>query len=1264
MKHTSIVLLLCCGFSVAAHAQPQRFAFEHITAKDGLPDNLVWDVFQDHLGFVWFSAGTGLVKYDGYDMTVYDLQVTVTRFFEDTAGRMWLASLGGLIQFDRDAEVFRSFPHVPDDSTTIGGRRVISIREDGQGYLWLITGPIDFENLHPEITYLDRFDPQTETVRRFRHDPNEPTSFGAGRIPDNRTGRSDMFRFAIHADSKGRIWVGTDVDGLHRYEPDAQGFVHYRHDERQSHSVSSNNVTAISEDPAGILWVGTAEAGLNQLDVESGRFTRFRHRESDPSSLCDDQILRLHPDRHGSLWITTRTGLCRYDASSATFHRYDHDPANPHTPGPGPVFVAVEEKNGSNMWLMSDYSRQLDYYVRSEDRFIRYEQDLRDEGGLRRFAGIFSVILDRAGILWVGTWEGGVNKIGRSSEKFGVFRHSPIDPHTLSDDFVTGIHEDANGAIWIGTGFGLNRIMPGNDRAHRVASRTGDLVRFVHNPRDASSLSHNSVSDIVEGLDGALWVGTEGGGLNRLDPTTGAFTRFLHDRSDPASLSHNNVTSLVRDASGELWVGTRGGLNRYDSARGTFTHYRMIEGDEHSLCSDEVHKVYVDRAGTLWVGGNLGGLCRFDPEDETFSRYFLTNDVETIIAVFEDSAGRFWVGTHGLGLFLLDRSDRSRKRYSESDGLPQNKVKSIEEDARGQLWIGTERGLARFDPVSETFRAYDLDDGLPSQFFTWPEAVSVTASGEMLFGTDRGLIVFDPEYVKRADNVEPPNVVLTGLRIFNEPVRLGDDSPLKKHINTADKITLRHAQNDVSIDYAGLHFARPEKNRYAHKLDGYDASWRQVGAQRTATYTSLDPGEYVFRVKASNSDGIWNEEGASLRITVLPPFWLTWWFRSSMALTILLAGFTAYWKRVSTLEQKRLELEQRVKERTEAAEALEHALSEVERLKNRLEAENTYLQQEITLQHNFENIVTQSDALKQVLHSVEQVAATEATVLILGETGTGKELLARAIHSISPRGDRPLVKVNCAALPAELIESELFGHEKGAFTGATARKIGRFELADGGTIFLDEIGDLPLELQAKLLRVLQEGEFERLGGTATIKVDVRVIAATNRDLEKEKADGTFREDLFYRLNVFPIESPPLRERKEDIPLLVNHFVERYTRKTGKRIDAVPTSVITCLQAYDWPGNVRELENVIERAVILSPGQKLVLGDTLPRPTGPTASGMHSLEEMERRHILKALEMCGGRVFGENGAAKILDINPQTLTSRMKRLGIKRKRQKL
>jgi len=339
---------------------------------------------------------------------------------------------------------------------------------------------------------------------------------------------------------------------------------------------------------------------------------------------------------------------------------------------------------------------------------------------------------------------------------------------------------------------------------------------------------------------------------------------------------------------------------------------------------------------------------------------------------------------------------------------------------------------------------------------------------------------------------------------------------------------------------------------------------------------------------------------------------------------------------------------------------LQKALEQVENLKHRLEQENQYLQQEIKLKHNFEEIISQSRKFRRVLNEVEQVAETDANVLILGESGTGKELIARAVHNLSERKGRPLVKVNCAALPATLIESELFGHEKGAFTGALNKKIGRFELSHQGTIFLDEIAEMPIELQPKLLRVLQEGEFERLGNPNTIKVDVRVISATNRKLEQAIKEGTFREDLYYRLNVFPLELPPLRERKEDIPILVQHFLLKYGQKFGKSIKTVPERAIQALQAYHWPGNIRELENVVERALITSRGNRLELGHSLPQPKDTlVVDGLETLEQNEKRHILKALKVTHWKVSGKNGAAELLGLKRTTLEARMKKLGIKR-----
>ena len=349
-----------------------------------------------------------------------------------------------------------------------------------------------------------------------------------------------------------------------------------------------------------------------------------------------------------------------------------------------------------------------------------------------------------------------------------------------------------------------------------------------------------------------------------------------------------------------------------------------------------------------------------------------------------------------------------------------------------------------------------------------------------------------------------------------------------------------------------------------------------------------------------------------------------------------------------------------ITERKQSEVELTEAHEELHQLKNQLEAENVYLQAELQLDHAFGEIIGQSDAIKHVHFKIGQVAATDSTVLIMGETGTGKELVARAIHEASKRKDRPLIKVNCAALSATLIESELFGHEKGAFTGAGARKLGRFELANGGTIFLDEIGELPLELQVKLLRVIQEGEIERVGGTKTIKIDVRIIAATNRHLQQEVEKGTFREDLWYRLNVFPITAPPLRQRKEDIPLLVEHFAKMSSKKFGKTITSVAAGTMHTLQAHSWPGNVRELANVVERSVIHSQGNVLRMVDRFEQTLDENPAPLiQTLEDCEREHIVRVLEHTSWRIEGPSGAAQLLGLKPSTLRARMAKLTITR-----
>jgi len=480
---------------------------------------------------------------------------------------------------------------------------------------------------------------------------------------------------------------------------------------------------------------------------------------------------------------------------------------------------------------------------------------------------------------------------------------------------------------------------------------------------------------------------------------------------------------------------------------------------------------------------------------------------------------------------------------------------------------------------------------------------------------------------------------------------------------------LRQILEFFQVDRAGLLWSLPDGSGHqiTHGVYGENVPPVPLGVQLPR---SIYPWAFEKLVER-------HEVVSFSRLDDLPPeanvdkqTYAEWGIRSVLDIPIVTGGSVVHVIAINSAKSERVwpeELFPRLKllgeifvnalERRQIRLELEQRLREIEELKQRLENENLYLHQEVKLLADHTEIVRQSLAMKKVLSQAEQVARTNSTVLIQGETGTGKELVARAIHRLSSRKDRLLVTINCASLPPTLIESELFGREKGAYTGALTKMIGRFEIADGSTLFLDEIGEIPLELQGKLLRVLEEGSFERLGSTKTLHVNVRIIAATNRDLGEEVKAGRFRKDLYYRLNVFPIVIPPLRERPEDIPLLVWTFVRMFQERMGKEIATISKKTMEALQSYSWPGNVRELKNVIEHAMILSNDKTLAV--RLPRPGSLETDATQDLQDMERRHILAVLEKTGWRLSGDGGAAEALGLKRTTLHEKMKKLGIKR-----
>ena len=1202
-----LVMLFASIPSEGAYQCRKQVKFDHYRVENGLSQNEVFCCFQDSHGFIWFGTGNGLSRFDGYE--------------------------------------FKNYKHDPDDSSTINSGFIYSIVEDSKGCLWLtISG-----------NGLSRFDPRTEKFHAFRSDDNDPGSISSNIVN------------ALLYDDHGHLWIGT-AEGLDRLPPGSSEFIHYRNDPDNPNSLSQSSILSLYEDNTGSIWIGTSRTGVNQLTVrekfrENPEFIRYLHSPENPESLPGNSVQAIFEDQHGTLWFGTENGLSRFDRNLKNFISYQTSP-NPNSLSGNDITAINEDKNGI-LWIackgsgLNSLQRSKDIYHPEIHRYIHNNKDPNSLSNEE----ISALCYDRSGALWIGTMGDGVDKIIPGGKGFQYYKIDDTENRSRNNkNNIISITEDSRGNLWIAESEG---------NVYELNPQKEIIQKYVFNTSGKNDHSRKIITKILEDRDKNLWFGTEEDGLIFLNPRTQEQREYTANPKVPDALGSNVINDICEDHNGNLWIGTvMGGLNFYNTSTGQFKRFWHNPDDSKTISSNFIYTLQMDRYGNLWIGTHVGGLNvlkteEMDSPSPVFIHYnringdlhSLSSDIVT--AIFEDRAGTIWVGTHGGGLNQFVPETNSFVRYTIRDGLPDNIIYGILEDSNGNLWISTNRGISHFHPCSKSFTNYDQNEGLQGNEFNKGSAFK-SQTGEMYFGGINGFNTFVPEKITIDPN--PPQIAITDFQIFNTSIEISKNQEshdiLNKSITFTDSLYLSYEDRVISFQCAALNYQCPGQNQYAYMLEGYDRDWHYSGDRRFFTYTNLPPGKYFLKIKTANSDNVWNKTPKSLFIYIAPPFWKTIWFKILVVAGFLMIAYSLHRIRVRSLNRKRQQLEIQMAEKSKSAKALADALAEVEKLKNRLEAEKTYLQDEIKLEHNFANIITRSDALKKILLQVEQVASTDSTVLITGESGTGKELISRAIHNISRRKDHTLVKVDCSALPPNLIESELFGHEKGAFTGAIAKKTGRFEIADGGTIFLDEIGELPLKLQTKLLRILQDNEFERIGGTKTISIDVRVLAATNRDLIREIEEGKFREDLYYRLNVFPIHMPPLRDRKEDIPLLTRSFVKKYGQKLGKNVQFIPQSVIDDLCKYNWPGNVRELENVIQRAIIVTQNDKLQLGDRLSKGTVQTDQGpVLSMDDMQKVHIIKALEVCQWRISGPKGAAKLLQMNAKTLYSRMIKLNI-------
>ena len=847
------ILAFMAACAASASAAPE---FKRFKMAQGLPNDVVYSILQDRQGFIWFSGEGGLVRYDGY--------------------------------------TFKPYQNDPQNSASIASNNISQILEDKDGAIWCSTWG----------SGVDRYDPVTEKFTHYKNIPGDPNS-----ISDDRA-------HVIYQDRSGILWFGTYAGGLNRFDPKSGTFVRFQHDDGDPASLPNNRVWSVAEDAAGRLWVGTNN-GLCRFDRDAGTFIHYRHDPKKARSLSNNEARWLFLDSSGTLWVSTGKGLNRYDAASDDFTRYMHDPKNPASLSNDIAFKIAEDPY-HRLWIGTKgiETGGLNMLDPSTGEFSHYTYDPNDQNSISH-NDIRDVLVDRSGVLWIGTRGGGLNAIDLKPKKFLNLTRDPNQKNTLHGTMVFAIAEDRAGTLWIGTdGGGLNAYDPKTNA-------------FAYFDMKNSGISNDSVLAIQIDQAGILWLGTKGGGLNRFDPATKTFAAFAHDPGRSDSLSSDQVHALLLDRDGRLWAGTDEGLDLLNPDGGSFAHVRHYALERDTLSDKSVLALLQSKDGTIWVGTWGGGLHALTfpsgAADKPFvARYrheaadsgSLSNDEVTALA--EGLDGNIWIGTSG-GLNRLEPKSGKITRYYKEQGLPSADIAGILNGADGSLWISTIAGLSCLDRATSSFRNYDVSDGLQNEQFKEGAAFR-SASGKLYFGSVNGIASLFPQAVRY--NTMPPPVALTDFRIFDRTVAAS------RSISYLERIDLTYRDKFFSFEFAALDYSHTLKNQYAYKMEGFDKDWVLSGVRRYASYTNLDAGKYTFRVKASNSDGVWNDSGLALPVSISPPWWETAWFRSLATFLILGGAYLIVARNMRAIRSRNRHLEQVVVERTnELALAKEKAES-------------------------------------------------------------------------------------------------------------------------------------------------------------------------------------------------------------------------------------------------------------------------------------------------------------------------------------------------
>lgn len=845
--------------AIQVFPQNKKFRFEKFTSDQGLSQNSVVKIFQDRKQFLWFGTYDGLNRYDGYTFKVYKSILT--------------------------------------DSTTISGQYFSSICEDKEGNLWIASLGGG----------LNKYLSSSDTFKRYKHNPKNPKSISDDKVR------------AVLIDKSGRLWVGTEY-GLDLFDPKTEEFTHFRNDPGNPKSLSNNYVISLGEDAKHNIWVGTFY-GLNVFDPIKKTFRNFIGETGLQKGLISNWTNKVFLDSHNNLWLATTGGLQKYDDINDRFEIFLPQFSTPGVNSDNTVRDVIEDKNG-NIWIAT-WTHGIGILDQNTKKFSMINHDPSDFFSLSTDLTI-SLCQDKSGLMWIGTDGSGINKLNLRKSQFNNFQNLILDKTSLSENKIYSIYEDKKGIIWIGTyGGGINRFDPSKDSKH--------FTRIMNRPGDFTGIITNQVRWITSDKNGIFWIATDGG-LERYDQSTKKFTHYTLGNSP--GLRTNAVFCVTEARNGELLVGTYdGGLSVFNKEKNTFTNYSYNINNEKSISSNVIRQVLEDRSGLIWVCTDRG-LNLFDPVKKEFTR-FLHEDsnpnsisINTLFTIFQDKAGTLWIGT-ALGLNKLEGDFKENKNikftcYTKSEGLPDNDVQSILEDDHGNLWLSTNKGISKFNPSTNTFKNYNKSDGLPSNEFFINSACKRTKTGEFLFGSDKGFCMFHPDSVK--DDLFIPPIVFTDFQLFNKPVpineKINNEIILKQSIWDTKEINLSYENNIIALTFSALNFAAPDANNYAYKLDGLESDWNFVGNRHYASYTNLPPGEYVFRVKGANSSGIWNNEDTALKIIVKPPYWGTWWFRTSAILSIILIAFFLYRSKVKSMEERRINLELSIKEKSQLNEEL------------------------------------------------------------------------------------------------------------------------------------------------------------------------------------------------------------------------------------------------------------------------------------------------------------------------------------------------------